>query len=55
MGGGEYLFTGYAVETSNAVAVSHLQFADDTLLLGAKSWANLRVVCKDVWFECKLQ
>jgi len=35
------LFTGYGVGTSNAVAVSHLQFADDTLLFGAKSWANV--------------
>jgi hypothetical protein len=24
--------------------VSHLQFADDTLLLGAKSWANVRAL-----------
>jgi hypothetical protein len=31
------LFTGYGVGTSNAVSVSHLQFTDDTLLLGAKS------------------
>ncbi|MCI62757.1 cysteine-rich receptor-like protein kinase, partial [Trifolium medium] len=31
----------------NPISVSHLQFADDTLLLGTKSWANvhaLRVV-----------
>jgi hypothetical protein len=26
------------------VTVSHLQFADDTLLLGAKSWGNVRVL-----------
>jgi hypothetical protein len=38
------LFTGYGVGTSNAVAVSHLQFADDTLLFGAKSWANVRAL-----------
>jgi len=31
------LFIGYGVDNSNSVAVSHLQFADDTLLLGAKS------------------
>jgi hypothetical protein len=24
--------------------VSHLQFADDTLLLGAKNWANVRAL-----------
>ena len=34
------LYTGYEVGTYNSVVVSHLQFADDTLLLGAKSWAN---------------
>ena len=41
------LYTGYGICTSNSVVVSHLQFADDTLLLGEKSWANvlaLRVV-----------
>ncbi|MCI27468.1 RNA-directed DNA polymerase (Reverse transcriptase), partial [Trifolium medium] len=26
------------------VSVSHLQFADDTLLLGVKSWANVRAL-----------
>jgi len=31
------LCTGYGVGTSNSVVVSHLQFADDTLLLGDKS------------------
>jgi len=35
------LFTGYTVGTSNSVVVSHLQFADDTLLLGTKIWANV--------------
>ena len=30
--------------TSNSVVVSHLQFADDTLLLGEKSWANVRAL-----------
>jgi hypothetical protein len=25
--------------------VSHLEFADDTLLLGVKSWANVKVMC----------
>jgi hypothetical protein len=38
------LFTGYGVGNTNSVAVSHLQFADDTLLLGAKSWANVRAL-----------
>ncbi|XP_024628603.1 uncharacterized protein [Medicago truncatula] len=33
-----HLFNGYSV------VVSHLQFADDTLLLGHKSWANVRAL-----------
>jgi hypothetical protein len=28
----------------NLVSVSHLLFADDTLLLGNKSWANIRAL-----------
>jgi hypothetical protein len=36
-------FLGYRVGGQGAVIVSHLQFTDDTLLLGLKSWA-LRVV-----------
>jgi len=38
------LFTGYTVGTVNNVVVSHLQFADDTMLLGNKSWANVRAL-----------
>ncbi|MCH85424.1 cysteine-rich receptor-like protein kinase, partial [Trifolium medium] len=38
------LFTGYSVGESNPVEVSHLQFADDTLLMGTKSWANVRAL-----------
>jgi len=38
------LFTGYLVGISNPVVVSHLQFANDTLLLGTKSWANVRAL-----------
>jgi hypothetical protein len=38
------LFRGYHVGTSNSVGVSHLQFADDTLLIGEKSWANVRAL-----------
>lgn len=37
-------FTGYSVGTPTPVGVSHLQFADDTLLLGHKSWANVRAL-----------
>ncbi|MCI73544.1 RNA-directed DNA polymerase (Reverse transcriptase), partial [Trifolium medium] len=33
------LFTGYNVGELDSV--SHLQFTDDTLLLGVKSWANV--------------
>ena len=36
------LFRGYQVGDSEAVVVSHLQFANDTSILGEKSWANIR-------------
>jgi hypothetical protein len=35
------LFTRYRVGEQDSVVVSHLQFADDTLLLGVKSWMNV--------------
>ena len=35
-------FKGYSVGSRNPVVVSHLKFADDTLILGEKSWANVR-------------
>jgi len=38
------LFNGFGVGSKNSVVVSHLQFADDTLLLGDKSWANVRAL-----------
>jgi len=38
------LFKGFGIGNSNSVVVSHLQFADDTLLLGEKSWANGRAL-----------
>ncbi|XP_024641765.1 uncharacterized protein [Medicago truncatula] len=38
------LFTSYSVGTQILVSVSHLQFADDTLLVGIKSWANVRAM-----------
>ena len=38
------MFEGYFVGAHNPLVVSHLQFVDDTLLLGVKSWANVRVL-----------
>ncbi|CAJ2632329.1 unnamed protein product [Trifolium pratense] len=38
------LFQGYSVGGQGSVSVSHLQFADDTLLMGVKSWANVRAL-----------
>ncbi|GAU35629.1 hypothetical protein TSUD_30470, partial [Trifolium subterraneum] len=39
-----HLLEGYRVGECDPVSVSHLQFADDTLLLGVKSWANVRAL-----------
>ncbi|MCI45564.1 hypothetical protein A2U01_0066803, partial [Trifolium medium] len=38
------LFTGYSVGEVAPVSVLHLQFTDDTLLMGIKSWANVRAL-----------
>ncbi|GAU36546.1 hypothetical protein TSUD_277520 [Trifolium subterraneum] len=38
------LFTRYSVGVQDPISVSHLQFADDTLLMGVKSWANVRAL-----------
>lgn len=38
----EGLYRGYTVGSTEGVEVSNLQFADDTLLLAEKSWANVR-------------
>ncbi|GAU48899.1 hypothetical protein TSUD_98900 [Trifolium subterraneum] len=35
------IFTGYNIGSNHPVVVSHRQFADDTLILGVKSWANV--------------
>jgi len=32
------------VSSNYSMVVSHLQFADETLLLGVKSWANVRAM-----------
>ncbi|KEH16957.1 hypothetical protein MTR_0061s0090 [Medicago truncatula] len=34
----------YKVGAPSSVSVTHLQFADDTLILGVKSWANVRAM-----------
>jgi hypothetical protein len=38
------LFTRYSVGAHIPTMLSHLQFADDTLLIGVKSWANVRAL-----------
>ncbi|GAU13437.1 hypothetical protein TSUD_127330 [Trifolium subterraneum] len=38
------LFTPFGIGPQNAVSISHLQFADDTLLVGVKSWANVQAL-----------
>ena len=38
------VFTGYSVGGANSVVVSRLQFADDTLLLGNRSWTNVHAL-----------
>ena len=38
------LFSSYSIGMVNPAMVSHLQFADDTLLLGTKSWSNVRAL-----------
>jgi len=35
------MFTGYRVGRDNPLCLSHLQFADDTLILGEKSWLSV--------------
>jgi len=36
------MFHGFGVGNGSAVRLSHLQFANDTLILGEKSWLNVR-------------
>ena len=38
------LFNGYKVGSDVPMVVSHLQFADDTLILAEKSWANVQAM-----------
>jgi len=37
-----HLFNGYGVGSNNEVRLTHLQFADDTLIIGERSWLNVR-------------
>jgi len=38
------LFSGYYVGAQDALPVTHLHFVDDALLIGWKSWANVRAL-----------
>ncbi|MCI01257.1 cytochrome P450 [Trifolium medium] len=41
------LYKGYQVGSDGSTTttcISHFQFADDTLIVGEKSWANIRVL-----------
>jgi len=38
------LFRGYYVGRDNGLCLSHLQFADDTLIIGEKRWSNVRSI-----------
>ncbi|GAU44274.1 hypothetical protein TSUD_135150 [Trifolium subterraneum] len=38
------LFTGYSIGEVDSVPILNLQFADDTFLLGVKTWANVRAL-----------
>ena len=40
----EDLFHGYEVGRDNSMRLSHLQFVDDTLIIGQKSWLNVRSI-----------
>jgi len=39
---GANLFHGFGIGDGNDVRLTHLQFADDTLIIGEKSWLNVR-------------
>ena len=38
---GAHLFSGYGVGQVGDVRLTHLQFADDTIIIGEKSWQNV--------------
>jgi len=39
-----HLFNGYGIGANAEVRLTHLQFADDTLIIGEKSWLNVRTM-----------
>ena len=41
---GAQLFKGFPVGRNSEVNLTHLQFADDTLIIGEKSWLNVRTM-----------
>jgi len=45
-----HYFTSYKLGVCDLVVVSRLQFANDTLILGDKSWVNIRVMCSSLLF-----
>jgi len=42
---GAQLFSGYGVGPTGDVKFTHLQLADDTLIIGDKCWLNVRTMC----------
>jgi len=38
---GAHMFNGYGVGHVGDLRLTHLQFADDTLIIGEKSWQNV--------------
>jgi len=47
------LYQGYQVGHIEVVRLSHFQFADDTLIFGEKSWANVRSMREVLFFFLK--
>ena len=41
---GAQLFHGYGIGCGDEVRLTHLQFADDTIIIGDKSWLNVRTM-----------
>jgi len=39
------IFARYKVGNDVTMSISHLQFVDDTIIMGTKCWANIRVMC----------